>query len=1103
MGKSEACGSHFYRRWKERWRADSIGLHYSSQVVKSKCEDWKGYKYKNRFGGKKWNSFKYRRKNYLWLRNLKGDRKRSRRKIRNREKRAENGNGRNSFSILSWNSGSTHLQNQMNEIKALVQDKKPHVLFIQESNLWRHHNREGVELDGYDLFTSKMISNPDRKVSRIVAYVMDGIIARRREDLELEHFSAIWLEVGLPHQRKFLVAGVYREWAHLQSDNQVGVQQGTKQDQEERWRDFLDVWEDALDTTEDVTVLGDINIDLNKVNVERNHRCRKMADDLRDRIESRGVKQLVLQNTRYSASADPSLLDHIYVSKPELFDHKVTRWGTSDHRVLEVKKHVRGTLPQPRRVRKRVFKNFKQADFIKDIKNLKWWPELYGEEDLDRAVDVWERKFVQVLDKHCPVKSVEIRRNYTPWLTQEIKKEQQELSEKQRIVEQDWTREKQKELDKKAKNLRRKIRGAEEKWMAKEAKEIKKDGAKTWKKVKSWLGWKTTSHPEQLKDSKNGGKLSRSSLRNCTIMNEFYINKVAGIKQNMPRVDGDPCAELRKMMEGRNSVFSLTSVTQDDVRKTAGRMRKTTSMGRDDVPADLFFIALPFMLPAVTHILNLSLIQSTFPSKWKISKICPLHKGGDKNEPKQFRPVALLPIMGRLLEKIVCDQVMKYLQENDLFHSQNHGYRKGHGITSAVIEAQLAALDAIEDGEIVGMVTLDQSAAFDVVDHFILKEKMKLYGFDEHAIQWFEAYLHRRRQYVALQSSKSIEIEVGQYACPQGSGLGPLLWNLFCGEAAEILSLNGKEDEDRTQEIGGRREVCNKTRTGKLIQYADDIMFLIRRRSVEEVKLAISGAYGILSDWFLKSKLKLNSDKTHFMYLVSPQKAGTLDLTGSVDVGGDQIKPSDKERILGVTLGSRMSMRHQLMEGEDCIMQQVSRKMRGLWQLKNKLTFKARKATAWGLVMSRLMFSIEVWGPSATESQVKSMQVCQNQIMRFVCGARRGTRTEDLLRMTGMLSIKQLICYRVLMTGLGYIQRGKPLNIVQSLKPRTDGPRTRGQTTILAVVNEGSSDLVKRSFKYKFLKLAEDFPRSWLERGDPQKFKVEVKDWVKTHIEAT
>ena len=230
---------------------------------------------------------------------------------------------------------------------------------------------------------------------------------------------------------------------------------------------------------------------------------------------------------------------------------------------------------------------------------------------------------------------------------------------------------------------------------------------------------------------------------------------------------------------------------------------------------------------------------------------------------------------------------MTYLYENDLLHSQNHGYRKGHGITSAVLEAHQAALEAIAEGDIVGMVTLDQSAAFDVVDHTILEEKMRCYGFDDHALQWFRSYLAKRRQYVALQTSKSEEIEVGPYACPQGSGLGPLCWNLYCGEVAEVLSVKEQMDDDVVMKMGGREEVMNKMRTGLLVQYADDIMFLIRRKTVDAVKAAISGAYDVLATWFLKSKLKLNSDKTHFMYLVSPQKAGAVDLAGKVKFGED------------------------------------------------------------------------------------------------------------------------------------------------------------------------------------------------------------------------
>ena len=97
------------------------------------------------------------------------------------------------------------------------------------------------------------------------------------------------MEVGLPRERKFLVCGVYREWAHLRSGIHPHQDSGCILEQEKRWDTFLDAWEDALDDVEDVTVMGDVNIDLHKVFVGRNHHCRKMAENLRLRILSRGV----------------------------------------------------------------------------------------------------------------------------------------------------------------------------------------------------------------------------------------------------------------------------------------------------------------------------------------------------------------------------------------------------------------------------------------------------------------------------------------------------------------------------------------------------------------------------------------------------------------------------------------------------------------------------------------------------------------------------------------------------------------------------------------------------------------------------------------------
>ena len=131
--------------------------------------------------------------------------------------------------ILSWNSGHTYLINQMNEIRFLIQEKSPHILFISESNLFRSHDKNLVELEGFCLHTTKMIRCPDKLVSRLVAYVKEGILVNRREDLEFEDISAIWMEVGLPRERKYLICGIYREWAHMKINEHNNERSGSVQ----------------------------------------------------------------------------------------------------------------------------------------------------------------------------------------------------------------------------------------------------------------------------------------------------------------------------------------------------------------------------------------------------------------------------------------------------------------------------------------------------------------------------------------------------------------------------------------------------------------------------------------------------------------------------------------------------------------------------------------------------------------------------------------------------------------------------------------------------------------------------------------------------------
>ena len=134
-----------------------------------------------------------------------------------------------------------------------------------------------------------------------------------------------------------------------------------------------------------------------------------------------------------------------------------------------------------------------------------------------------------------------MKKNYAPWLTPELVHLSRSLSHERTKLYPSWNKKTQKQLDLRAKELKQKLETAEEEWRMKESKKMAKDEAKTWKNVKTWLGWRSTSQPEQLRDSERGNRLSAGALRNCNIMNDFYLKKVRKIKEDMQETEGDPC----------------------------------------------------------------------------------------------------------------------------------------------------------------------------------------------------------------------------------------------------------------------------------------------------------------------------------------------------------------------------------------------------------------------------------------------------------------------------------------------------------------------------------------------------------------------------------
>ena len=152
----------------------------------------------------------------------------------------------------------------------------------------------------------------------------------------------------------------------------------------------------------------------------------------------------------------------------------------------------------------------------------------------------------------------------------------------------------------------------------------------------------------------------------------------------------------------------------------------------------------------------------------------PLHKKDDVFLAQNYRPVALLPIISKILERAVFGQVIEYFETNNLLHPSHHGFRSKHNTSTAILQMFDTWLDAMEDDEISAVILIDLSAAFDVVDHNILLQKLKLYGIEADTLAWFESYLSGRSQQVYIEGSlsDSLALDAG---VPQGSVLSPLL----------------------------------------------------------------------------------------------------------------------------------------------------------------------------------------------------------------------------------------------------------------------------------------------------------------------------------------
>ena len=186
---------------------------------------------------------------------------------------------------------------------------------------------------------------------------------------------------------------------------------------------------------------------------------------------------------------------------------------------------------------------------------------------------------------------------------------------------------------------------------------------------------------------------------------------------------------------------------------------------------------------------DLSVKLGSFSDSFKIAKLKPFFRKGSKTNPSNYRPISLLPLIFKIIEKLIHEQTSSFLSNNEILYNNQSGFRKNHLTDSCLTFLHDKILKGSDKGLMTGIIMIDLQKAFDTIDHDILLKKLSAIGFSNHTIGWFKSYLSNRLFRVNLGNCYS---DLSNITCrvPQGSILGPLLFLIYVNDMLLAVKSN-------------------------------------------------------------------------------------------------------------------------------------------------------------------------------------------------------------------------------------------------------------------------------------------------------------------------
>ena len=889
-------------------------------------------------------------------------------------------------------------QGKVREIAQYMEDYNIDLMGVAEIEMTKtkFHHEDLYEIQGYKIVKPKSWEKHGR--ARMVVYMRKSleehvkILPGRMSDDQPD----VWLELNFPTMPTTEILFYYREWTDIWGNK-------GKDSQEVR----LDkIMQEVNRSRKHKWIIGDLNIRWEGEDFKDGGES--ITEKLRDGCALQNMSQLIREVTRcrvVEETLQESIIDHIWTNNTEkLIKNWVSECSFSDHNYIGARLRIK-TETHNYPITFRNFKNFPVYNFRADL-SMHEWSKIYETEDVDKAAEILESYLLITLDKHAPERTILMSKKKNLKLTEETLKRIKERN----IAKAEMKRTRTKASKDNYKLLRNRVVGLIKKEKARLIFDKSSTQKGAWSLIKSREAGLDKKGPPRLLVDK--GTVIKKDKDIADHMQTFFMDKV--------RKNNEIAAEQLKPYEPEDFLkttlgdkqiapFELKTITEEKLEKILESLNNSKGAGLDGLSNQILKISRYVITKPLTHIINLSIQRGIVPQRWKQGKVIPLWKKSDPTIASNFRPISMLQKVSLCLETVILEQLTGHFREHKLFHKNQHGYITGKSTITACLTMYHRWVEAVNMGKYAGIMAIDLRGAFETICHTTFLKKMAVYGATDNTLKWLESYLRGRKQVVQIGKQISRE-ETLPSGCPQGSKLGPVLFNIYTAELAETMTRDS------------------------LDIFADDSCCTSISRDPEEIIRNLNSDARSIENWLKSNSMIIAEEKSEFMLATSGRRKRDTQINElKIKVGGKVVAQKHHLKVLGIIFDSNLKFNTHMHGVQNKKSFEKEQWEKGLHRILSERAWTIRRLSSWpspvkrmlgmGLFTSRLTFGCQIWG-GLPSGELRHLQKQQTNLAKIITGDWRQSQNE-VLKKCNWLNVENLIKFHTMILFYNIRTRGE------------------------------------------------------------------------------